>query len=170
MAFFPMATLLSVAVLSGVSWGMSPPVIGSHCQGGCPAGWMNFNDRCFRYVGRKEEWADAEAHCLTLGGNLASVHSEDEFQFLRSLYRAHDPRENPFWIGLTDCQKKGRLMWSDGSKVDFTRWNSHEPNNHGGRENCVHSNWSSQKGWNDIPCDYKCAFICALRSDAAGLL
>ncbi|KAG7455092.1 hypothetical protein MATL_G00252710 [Megalops atlanticus] len=164
MVSFPMSVFLCIGVLSSTALGADETE--SMCDSSCPTGWTSFGDRCFQYVATKMNWVDAESHCLKLGGNLASVHSEEEHQFLRELYKRNDPTESPFWVGLTDRQKEGTWLWSDGSEVDFTRWNSHEPNNNLLGEDCVHTNWPLQKGWNDFTCNFGFAFICALRTNA----
>lgn len=46
-----------------------------------------------------------KAHCLRMGANLVSIHSGDEYQWVKALIRAHDQKENPTWIGLSDCQE-----------------------------------------------------------------
>ncbi|KAJ8337073.1 hypothetical protein SKAU_G00382930 [Synaphobranchus kaupii] len=70
-------------------------------------------------------------YCVNLGGNLASVHSLEEYGFLRQLYKASDPHEIPFWIGLTDYQK---VLWEkkavsgkdEGSCIEgWTGFNGH---------------------------------------------
>ncbi|KAJ8337080.1 hypothetical protein SKAU_G00383000 [Synaphobranchus kaupii] len=112
-------------------------------------------------------WLDAELNCLHLGGNLVSEHSEDEHQFLKELHKRHDPKNGPFWIGLSDTHKEKTWLWSDGTsataKGDFLRWNPGEPNNYRGKEDCVHSNYGGPKGWNDASCNSKYPSICALR-------
>ncbi|XP_072561040.1 lactose-binding lectin l-2-like [Paramormyrops kingsleyae] len=136
------------------------------CKATCPPGWINFKNRCFKYIAVGKTWIDSELNCLSSGGNLASIHSEEEFQFIKALIKSRDSAENPTWIGLTDSSKEGTWLWTDGSKVDFTKWNSGEPNNVNGGENCVHTNWSGkgEKGWNDIACNSFYAFVCARHS------
>uniref|UniRef100_A0A3B3R0X4 C-type lectin domain-containing protein n=1 Tax=Paramormyrops kingsleyae TaxID=1676925 RepID=A0A3B3R0X4_9TELE len=114
------------------------------CKATCPPGWINFKNRCFKYIAVGKTWIDSELNCLSSGGNLASIHSEEEFQFIKALIKSRDSAENPTWIGLTDSSKEGTWLWTDGSKVDFTKWNSGEPNNVNGGENCVHTNWSGK--------------------------
>ncbi|XP_017540854.1 ladderlectin-like isoform X1 [Pygocentrus nattereri] len=127
----------------------------------CPSGWLTYSRRCFKYVDQGMAWISAERHCLSLGANLVSIHHENEYQLVKALIRAHDPKENPTWIGLSDCQEEKMWIWSDGSKLDYTNWNSNEPNFSNG-ECCVHMNWADQKNWNDIPCtQYKYPFVCA---------
>ncbi|KAJ8337074.1 hypothetical protein SKAU_G00382940 [Synaphobranchus kaupii] len=136
------------------------------CQGPCHEGWVYLNKRCFQYVPEKTNWLDAEKHCLLLGGNLASEHTEDEHRFLKELAGHSDPQNGAFWIGLSDQYEEGTWIWSDGTRAisegDFLRWNSGEPNN-SGNENCVHSNFGGESNWNDIACDGQYPSICALR-------
>uniref|UniRef100_A0A8P4PXN6 C-type lectin domain-containing protein n=1 Tax=Dicentrarchus labrax TaxID=13489 RepID=A0A8P4PXN6_DICLA len=52
----------------------------------CPSGWTAFNSRCFLYVPRVLNWAQAERNCQSMGGNLASVHSFQELYFLLNFF------------------------------------------------------------------------------------
>ncbi|KAJ8337078.1 hypothetical protein SKAU_G00382980 [Synaphobranchus kaupii] len=131
------------------------------CQGPCPAGWTYHNRRCFQYVSEAASWLDAEIHCLHHGGNLASEGSEDDHAFLKELQSHNGDSAKPFWIGLSDVHKEGTWLWSDGNHVDFTKWNSGEPNNVND-EDCVHSNYGGQKDWNDVACTNSYPYICSL--------
>jgi len=44
------------------------------------------------------------------------------------------------WIGLTDVDEEGQFIWLDGSAAEYTNWNSGEPNNWSGNENCTEMN------------------------------
>jgi len=63
-----------------------------------------------------------------------------------------------YWIGLSDATEEGKWIWDDGSDLDFTFWRGGEPNDWGGREDCVHIR--ANQRWNDINCNNKAAFIC----------
>ncbi|KAM9501164.1 ladderlectin-like [Clarias gariepinus] len=125
----------------------------------CPTGWVKYDRRCFFYQASMD-WASAEKRCMNLGGHLTSIHSESEYQNIKSFIRTHDLQENPTWIGLSGCQKKYNWFWSDGSRFTFTKWSPYEPNNLFG-ECCVIMNWSGTKKWNDVPCYYSYPFVCA---------
>ena len=61
---------------------------------------------------------------------------------------------------------EGDFVWSDGTPVGYTNWNSSEPNNSGGNEDCgqlnrFNENNSNEPGtWNDEPCNTGMPFIC----------
>ncbi|GLD70221.1 galactose-specific lectin nattectin-like protein [Lates japonicus] len=103
---------------------------------------------------------DAENICLSLGGNLASVHSAAENRLLRELIRKGSGSYVHTWIGGYDGIKEGQWMWTDGSNFDYQIWGPGEPNNHGGAENCIEMNWAVEY-WNDLPCFYGKPFVCA---------
>ncbi|XP_037391104.1 lactose-binding lectin l-2-like [Pygocentrus nattereri] len=132
------------------------------CEPSCPLGWVKFDRRCFSYVSQTLDWASAEAYCLNQGANLASIHSENEYQTVKALIRAYDPKQNPTWLGLNNCQKRRSWFWSDGTKFGYTKWNKGEPNNLN-EECCVHMNWAAQRDWNDIPCNLAYPFVCVKR-------
>ncbi|XP_029976922.1 ladderlectin-like [Salarias fasciatus] len=133
-------------------------------RGGCPAFWFNFNGRCFRYFATDRTWAAAERHCVSLGANLVSIHSEEEHNFVNTLIRNFDLTEGRTWIGLSDIHEESSWMWSDGSRVDFVFWKTGEPNNNGGPEPCVETSFGVNKKWNDERCSRMEPFVCALRT------
>ncbi|XP_042362423.1 lactose-binding lectin l-2-like [Plectropomus leopardus] len=132
-------------------------------RGACPMFWFNFNGRCYKYVGTDMTWADAELHCVSEGGNLVSIHSRDEENFVKSLIKNFDPAQGRTWIGLSDIHKEGKWMWSDGCAVGFVFWKTGEPNNVGGNEHCVENNFSTELKWNDVACSNTFPSVCASR-------
>lgn len=141
-------------LLIGANWGSYMPVIG------CPPDWTQLDARCFMFHNRHVVMAEAESICIALGGNLVSIHNEDELLFVRELiYKesGHYPRT---WIGCHDGVKEGVWMWTDGSGFDYSSWAAREPNNNRG-EHCVEMNFAGVH-WNDIPCiNYPRPFVCA---------
>ncbi|KAK1879625.1 Lactose-binding lectin l-2 [Dissostichus eleginoides] len=113
-------------------------------QTNCPSLWTSFDGRCYKYIGTQATWARAELQCVSQGGNLVSIHSRAEEDFVKLLIKLSDPAEGITWIGLSDIYEQGRWVWSDGCAAKYFFWNQGEPNNQGG-EDCV-----QQLGkWND---------------------
>lgn len=56
---------------------------------------------------------------------------------------------------------KTGYVWSDQSAVDYTNWNSGEPNDYKGNEDCVEYQTSTHK-WNDRNCYSATNYICAI--------
>ncbi|XP_033855407.2 lectin-like [Acipenser ruthenus] len=131
----------------------------SMCAGSCLKGWVGFNDRCYQYVKDKKTWADAELYCLSIGGNLASVHSVEENNFIQNLINKNDASDAFTWLGGSDCFKEGSWYWTDGSKWDYNNWNKGEPNNLF-IENCLHIHFGVPGGWNDKACNNLYPSVC----------
>ena len=55
------------------------------------------------------------------GGSLASIHSEEEQNFLLDLMDGH------FHIGVHDMNGDGEWGWMDYSDLDFESWKRNEP-------------------------------------------
>ena len=77
-------------------------------------------------------WTQAEGQANALGGNLASIGSADENQYIsRSFkdankgYYGGTADKDIYWIGLN--KKSGSWEWSDGSDLVFTNWGPLEP-------------------------------------------
>ncbi|XP_070696048.1 galactose-specific lectin nattectin-like [Pempheris klunzingeri] len=127
----------------------------------CPADWTQTGDRCYMFHHSEKVWADAEHFCTTLGGNLASIHTSQEYKHLREMIHRVTGAHKSTWVGGYDAAKEGVWLWSDGSKFDFKGWHKGEPNNHGGSENCMEINLRGRDFVNDAKCSNKKSFICA---------
>ncbi|KAF1389664.1 hypothetical protein PFLUV_G00075810 [Perca fluviatilis] len=127
----------------------------------CPASWHKYNDRCFLFVPRTLDWSDAEKNCQSLKGNLASVHSIQEYQFIQMIITQQTHANPMTWIGGTACQKHSNWFWSDGRPFSFTFWCAGEPNNAGGNQGCLRMNYGEHNCWDDIQCSDKLPSVCA---------
>ena len=93
-------------------------------------------------------WEKARASCWRLGGDLASVGSEEENNFIHGLSKTIN-----IWLGGSDSALEGSYVWSDGTAWTYENWTPGEPNGRT-RENCVVGNWRGHDNWNDGPCDF----------------
>ena len=50
----------------------------------CPDGWKLFGASCYKFDERSTTWAEADKLCAQEGGRLASIHSKDEDDFIKS--------------------------------------------------------------------------------------
>ena len=74
-----------------------------------------------------QTWEEAEAQAASLGGHLASIHSETkqkwiETNFLRRPEGAQFPLEGGMWLGLNDKDLDGKWQWSDGTDYQYGNW------------------------------------------------
>jgi hypothetical protein len=66
----------------------------------CPDGWTPFEGHCYLVGVTGVTQETAEKDCMSKGGHLASVHSEDENTFIHNLKLGV---EVAFWLGATDA-------------------------------------------------------------------
>ena len=122
------------------------------CFGNCHYQLFNF----------KLTFERAEKYCQKLGGSLASVHSDEESDFIGTTM-ASPLERHPRWIGLMRTAP-GVFAWADGTPVDYTRWMPGEPNNKHKRENCVAIGHKKRDAfdnyWNDANCRKRLKFVC----------
>uniref|UniRef100_A0A8C9Z858 Galactose-specific lectin nattectin-like n=1 Tax=Sander lucioperca TaxID=283035 RepID=A0A8C9Z858_SANLU len=152
---FPFALLLclSIGLLAPSCYGqISDP-------GPCPPGWTQFGSRCFSFNFKGKSWVDAENFCKSKGGNLASIHSVEEYEFLRTFINQISGENRRTWMGGFDSVKEGEWMWSDGSTFDYKSWAPGQPDNTGGIEHCLEMNYQGK--WNDNLCPKILPFLCS---------
>ena len=98
-------------------------------------------------------WNEAESECEKSGAHLTSINSAEEHAFVTKL---HDPtRVHITWIG--GIRDGNSFKWKDGSAFTYQNWNSGEPNDHGGIEDCMElysaPGQKQHDKWNDVSCD-----------------
>ena len=99
-------------------------------------------------------WEAARSRCVSLGGNLASIGSSEENDYIASLARGL-----VVWLGGHDKERENLWSWTDGTPwVSFQNWARGEPNNANGGEDCVEM--GRVASWNDGTCQDEKAFIC----------
>ena len=109
----------------------------------------------------EKSWEEARKYCQNLGGDLASITDQSEHQRILD-HIAKNGIDEPLWIGANDKKSEGSFEWSDGRRFSFSHWNSGEPNNYGGGEECVLLLPSKDRRWNDNGCHKKFSFVCNL--------
>ncbi|MGY8925336.1 MAG: BspA family leucine-rich repeat surface protein [Flavobacteriales bacterium] len=90
----------------------------------------SFEDSSYYYSENELIWSEAQAYAEQYGGNLISINSQGENDFITSKINSD------VWIGLTDSIEEGVWGWSDGNEYDFSNWRSGEPNNSGNGSTC----------------------------------
>lgn len=48
----------------------------------CEPSWQPFQSNCYRLVGEKKNWQEAKKTCLRSGGDLVSIHTLSELEFV----------------------------------------------------------------------------------------
>ncbi|WAR04183.1 MRC2-like protein [Mya arenaria] len=128
----------------------------------CPTGYTADGPYCLHAItalNARRTWMSARSYCQALGGDLPSFHSNYNDSILTTMLAKY--KGMSFWIGLNDRDTEAGYVWSDGTGVDYTNWNSNEPNDFKGQEDCVLYQTLSNK-WNDNTCYLAQAYICAL--------
>ncbi|XP_053704513.1 galactose-specific lectin nattectin-like [Synchiropus splendidus] len=123
---------------------------------------MQLENRCFLYRAEKKQWADSELECVKDGGNLLSLHSQKEYEFIRNAIKTITGSDTRVWTGGYDIVKEAEWMWTDGSKWDFTAWGPGEPTNGQKVEHCMELNYFGKA--NDAGCHNLKPFICSKNS------
>ena len=103
-----------------------------------------YNSHRYAYFeGESISWSDAREFCRKYGGHLVTITSEEEQRFLETQYS-----DTSGWIGFYN--DKTTWFWVTGETLNYTNWESGEPNNSNGDEWYAHI-WSDRSmRWNDL--------------------
>ena len=69
----------------------------------------------------------ARANCLLDNGDLVSITSYNEYDFVKKLLTPLKFKAYAFWIGLNSRDSPNIYSWSDGSAVTTVQWLSSYP-------------------------------------------
>jgi cysteine-rich repeat protein len=100
-------------------------------------------------------WAEAKAYCRNLGGHLATITSQAEFDFVLAL------TDQSVWIGASDQDKEGLFRWVTGEPWEFAPWGELQPDDLQGAEDCVTLR-TGLNDFNDADCEGRHPFVCEI--------
>ena len=70
----------------------------------------------------------------------------------------HQQSDSGIWLGATDKAQERHFVWvPSGRPLMFTDWDTDEPNDSDGDEDCLMYSFQARK-WNDFPCDHTSVF------------
>ena len=125
----------------------------------CPSGWNRQLSSCILYVRQEKDWIGARNYCKRKGANLVEPISRYALQVLTEELPSSRDR---WWIGASDRRSEGRWIWeSSGNTIGDVNWNSGEPNNEGGVEDCMELIYDSN--FNDQNCNFDAYFMCEIK-------
>ncbi len=112
---------------------------------------------CFLAFEGPSTFADAEAACVALGGQLATISDAAENAALVSILTGAG---DGAWIGFNDRATEGTFLWAFGDPVTYTNWSEWEPNDYYG-EDCAQILGNGR--WNDNNCENQFGYFCELQ-------
>lgn len=83
-----------------------------------------FNDHNYYLSDNTASWTQAREVCISNGGHLVSVSSQEENDYIMNFYPG-----TAIHIGLTDEIIEGDFRWVTNEPLDYTNWSPGEPNN-----------------------------------------
>ncbi|KAK3729842.1 hypothetical protein RRG08_058160 [Elysia crispata] len=104
--------------------GARPQVQTVRSKNGCPEGFLSFQDSCFSQSVIPHTWYSAQLVCQRAGhgGDLASINSKEEFNFVQRKFR--DGSNELSWIGLYKEDPGTPYKWVNGDTVRYLPWAS----------------------------------------------
>ncbi|XP_071964993.1 uncharacterized protein [Antedon mediterranea] len=103
-----------------------PNLIDKNVTGSCPQGWSKYNEQCYLFQTSDAfmDWNTAQKNCASIGGNLASVCTYDEMQYIHSIIINKPEAIGEYvYIGLVR-ESAGRQLfrWIDGRPASYMDW------------------------------------------------
>ena len=115
---------------------------------------------CYKFSSKELNWNAARSACEALGSDLVVITSQTEQKALSSQI----PDSQRTWIGMhRDPKDKSRWLWVDGSRPNYTPWNTGQPD--GPHQECALM-YSKENGgwkWNDLECSASFPYVCETR-------
>lgn len=99
---------------------------------GIPADAKFFNGKWYRVEEVRVSWKEAVEKCKSLGGQLVIIPDDATHGFVRNLLAGKS-----CWLGATDESKEGQWKWIDGTEMQYRAFDSSQPDNNNGNENCL---------------------------------
>ncbi|KAL0961973.1 hypothetical protein UPYG_G00334060 [Umbra pygmaea] len=81
----------------------------------CAEGWVFHGGKCYFFSNEKMIWNKSRDQCVSKGGHLVIINSDEEQIFLFSR-----TKQQIYWIGMTDLETEGEWLWVDNTPLNQT--------------------------------------------------
>ncbi|CAG2222528.1 NOTCH2 [Mytilus edulis] len=126
---------------------------GSNCQYSCDSNWKLNGGTCYYFTNELYTWQTGQSYCNGFG-KLAEPDTSVEISFLKS-------RATEIGSRGTDSVTEGTFMWASSNKViTTTDWDTGQPDNHQGGQDCLCMGSTFNYRWDDTDCATKHRYIC----------
>jgi hypothetical protein len=126
----------------------------------CPCPIETIGESRYAFCNLPMPWNEADAHCRSLGGRLASAGtSEQSAAIFEHAQAAVDDR---WWLGGGDRETEGVFKWRDGSALADDMWAKGQPDNEACNQDCVALRKGGGGSLNDTHCGQHRPFVCQL--------
>lgn len=112
-------------------------------------------EKIFMTSGYEGNFDSLKQRCSQAGGQLASPQNAAENAAIQQIVVLYNKL---VFLGINDIQTEGRFKYLNGGNIVYSNWQTGEPNNDKGIEDCVEV-YSSGK-WNDKSCGEKRLIVC----------
>ncbi len=114
-----------------------------------------FNGHSYEFVAEDMTWPEAREACIKRGGHLVTVTSQEEQEYLKSMFLNINGSDVGGWLGAYSDGayggEKNDWRWVTGEQWFYTNWDANEPSNSRGEEWFAHF-WKEMT-WNDVAYD-----------------
>ncbi|XP_061145851.1 C-type mannose receptor 2-like [Syngnathus typhle] len=134
----------------------------------CAPGWLEHGTNCYKKEMEPNGWLGAWHHCVWQGGDLLSVTTSAEEDFVKDTMG----KDTRFWLGLSNqkcdefwCRFEGgsqNLTWSDGETTTHRNWASNQLES-ANVASCAYVNQGGRGEpgmWRSGSCDSSLAYMC----------
>ncbi|XP_047502399.1 macrophage mannose receptor 1-like [Penaeus chinensis] len=87
-------------------------------------GWEQLRELCYMKSTEPEPWHNGRLQCKLYGADLITITGAVVQQFVTDFALE---RHDNIWIGLSEEDHPGKWAWSDGSDVNYTHWDTDQP-------------------------------------------
>ena len=110
-----------------------------------------FEGNTYQVLADAKTWGESQAEALNMGGNLVTINSAEEQQWLQQTFGTTEG----FWTGLNDQFREGNFEWASGQRLSYTNWAAGQPNDaflgqDFSGQDYVQMNYNSAGEWNDM--------------------
>ncbi|XP_061629060.1 lactose-binding lectin l-2-like [Phyllopteryx taeniolatus] len=160
---FALHSLFLLCGISGLLTGVWSFPMKFYKDNNCPKDWTQLDSLCYIYEEELRSFADAEAICNILGGNLVSIHSGLENAVVLEVAKNGTAG---FWIGLSDSLEADDYIWTDGTREDFTNFdvtNPSLPQPNSANGDCVQLD-KNDGFWQTMGCADLAPYVCVMEA------